>query len=210
MNSSLTPSTHHQSRGTTRLRLILVAVLVSLAVGSIVVMRKSNKPSIAGQSVAVGKPAPRIDLIELATISNVVPASIKLENKVTLLHLWGTWCGPCRMEYPELTETVAAFSDNDAFQFVPVSCEGGQGETFEGLWKKTSEYFQSENIISVAYADPRGLTRRSLAERLDQANLYFPTSILIDQSGRIAGVWEGYSPEAIDEIASLIDSLLHQ
>ena len=112
------------------------------------------------------------------------------------------------MEYPHLAEATESLANNPGFQFVPVSCEGSSRETFEGLWEKTNDYFQSENIHSVAFADPRGVTRQSLAQRLEQSNLYFPTSVLIGPDGKIAGVWEGYSESGVAEIAKMSEALL--
>ncbi|KAA1261016.1 Thiol-disulfide oxidoreductase ResA [Rubripirellula obstinata] len=156
---------------------------------------------------AVGKPAPQIDLIKLPGSDELSAAEIKLDGRITLLHFWGTWCGPCRMEYPELAQATESLGDQNKFQFVPVSCEGSSRETFEGLWEKTSSFFGSEGINSVAFADPRGITRQSMGQRLEQPSLYYPTSVLIGSDGKIAGVWEGYSENGIAEIVAMVKSL---
>ena len=155
---------------------------------------------------AVGKPGPELDLVELADGLSLTPIA-RPDGQVVLLHFWGTWCPPCQKEYPQLVELASKFEREKTFRFVPVSCEG-QPDTFEGLWDKTSQYFVSQGLTSPAYADPRGVTRRSVAERLAQPSLYFPTSILIDARGKIAGVWEGYTPETVSQIEGAVRTLL--
>lgn len=163
---------------------------------------------MAGQdSPSIGKPAPQFELVILSADLSL-PSYQWQPGRVTLLHFWGTWCGPCKLEYPELSEMAGHLSvDEQRFDFVPVTCEYG-GETFEGLWSKTHDYLQSNRIDSAAYADPRGVTRRSAAERLQRDSLFYPTSMLIDHQGKIAGVWEGYTPDAVDQIKTLTDRLI--
>ena len=93
------------------------------------------------------------------------------------------------------------------FRFLAVSCEGG-AETFAGLWEKTDGYFRSAGIDNPVFADPRGITRRSVAERLKEPALGLPTSVLIDRDGKIAGVWQGYTPHTVSDIEASIRELL--
>lgn len=181
--------------------------LVALVLGGVYLVRSSLPSRAPTQaSRAIGKPAPEVELVRLESGE---PVQATTGSGVTLLHFWGTWCGPCRMEYPHLAATANELTkESPEFEFLPVSCESGPGETIEGLLAKTTEYFGRESITSPALADPRGTTRRSAAERLEQPSLYYPTSFLIGPDGKIAGVWEGYTPEAVDEMAAMSRSLM--
>jgi cytochrome c biogenesis protein CcmG/thiol:disulfide interchange protein DsbE len=184
------------------------AVPLIVIVLAVVVLRSNPNVSTEQDSPAIGKTAPRLDLVRL----NDQPTFDRLEKvadgKVTLLHFWGTWCGPCRMEYPQLSRLANRLNSSPQFHFVSVSCEGVRGETFDGLWQKTSNYFASEKIDSFAFADARGITRRSAAERLERSSMFYPTSILVGPDGKIVGVWEGYAPDSVDQIESFIENLL--
>ncbi len=169
---------------------------------------RSNRENGGPASAAVGKPIPQLDLVALQSGEAIQADEAAPDGTVRLLHFWGTWCGPCRMEYPELAAAAVSLSQDPNFRFLPVSCESGSGETLEGLADKTNQYFAEENITSPKLADPRGITRRSAAERLEQPSLYYPTSMLIDAEGKIVRVWEGYSPAAVEEIASMSRDLL--
>ncbi len=175
---------------------IVAAVLVLLAVS------RSSSPD----HDAVGKPAPDVDLVRLDDDLDL-PAVAPPDDQVVLLHFWGTWCPPCQQEYPHLVKMASRYADSEAFRFLPVTCEG-QPDTFDNLWAETAGYFRRSGIESPAFADPRGLTRRSTAERLDQPSLYYPTSVLIDRQGNIAGVWEGYRPGTVEEIETRLQGLL--
>jgi thiol-disulfide isomerase/thioredoxin len=167
----------------------------------------ANRP-IDQDSPAIGKPAPQLDLVLLGDETGLNHLQSLPDGKVTLLHFWGTWCGPCKMEYPELSRMANQLESKDSdFQFLPVSCESNTNETFEGLRAKTEDYFSSASVKSISYCDPQGVTRLSTAERLDRNMMFYPTSIVIGTDGRIAGVWEGYAPEAIGEMREIISHL---
>jgi len=161
-----------------------------------------------GSHVAVGKPTPEFNLVRLTDEMRYEPIMSPAEGEIVLLHFWGTWCPPCRMEFPALVALVGRQADS-GFRFVPVSC-GGRGEPLDTVWRSTTQYYDDENITSPAFADPRGHTQLSSADRLEQTSLYFPTSILIGPDRRIAGVWEGYTPSAVEQIESSIARLRDQ
>lgn len=183
----------------------LLVPLLLIFVALVLVPRKNVAPD---RSPAVGKPAPEINLVRLSGEAAPEPQSRVPDGKVALLHFWGTWCPPCRMEYPHLAEMTQRLEEEEGFLFLPVSCEGDQGETLEGLQEKTQDFFASAGIESPIFADPRGVTRRSAAERLEQSALFFPSSMLIDADGKIVGVWEGYSPEGVGQMEAEIERLL--
>ncbi len=114
------------------------------------------------------------------------------------------------MEFPELAAMTARHRNASSFLFLPVSCEGHGGETFDGLLDKTARYFESEGIAFASFADPRGVTRRSVAQRLNANSMVYPTSVVIDADGKIAGVWEGYAPSSVSQMEALIIRLLER
>ena len=165
---------------------------------------------VSHEGPGIGSPAPTIDLVRLTDdVSSSQTQTSVTPGRVTLLHLWGTWCGPCRMEYPHLDEMVRELQSAGPLEFLSVSCESG-AESLEGLAQKTHEYLESIGAETTAYADPRGVTRLSVAKRLNQNNVFFPTSVLIDDRGIIRGVWEGYSPGSVNEIRQAIEALWEQ
>ncbi len=186
----------------------ILPVALLILVAGIFVVSRSQFASRSGQThEAIGKPAPELHLMRLSTepfpeIIRSVP-----QSKVVLVHFWGTWCGPCKVEYPHLAMMAEVMQSDDHFRFLSVSCEGGP-ETFEGLRTKTIDYLETIDASTEVYADPDGRTRHSALERLSQPHIYYPTSIVIDREGKIRGVWEGYSENGVDEMRSMIESLL--
>jgi len=43
-------------------------------------------------------------------------------KKLRLINVWATWCGPCRMEYPDFIDVQRMFGDRD-FEFVSLSTD---------------------------------------------------------------------------------------
>lgn len=109
------------------------------------------------------------------------------------------------MEYPELVEMVQEFSPDREFRFVSISCESSVGEsTFEMLRQETETFYESIGVDVPTYCDPTGRTRRSTAAVLGNPGLYYPSTLLIDRDGKIARVWEGFTPSGVTEMRKAI------
>ncbi|MEA2490644.1 MAG: hypothetical protein QOH21_2436 [Acidobacteriota bacterium] len=99
-----------------------------------------------------------------------------LRNKVVLLNLWATWCGPCRTEIPELQMIHQKYAAR-GFEVVGVSVDETGPEAVK-------EFVDQQKVTYPIALDPEG----KLASIFQTSVL--PTSVLIDRNGRI--VWKKY------------------
>jgi cytochrome c biogenesis protein CcmG/thiol:disulfide interchange protein DsbE len=115
-------------------------------------------------------------------------------DKVVLLNLWATWCGPCRYEIPELQRIHDTYLSR-GFEVVGVSVDESGVESVK--------QFVAENTMKYPVVlDPQG----KLATVLQTSVL--PTSILIGRDGKI--VWKKYGAilENDEELKTAIEKAL--
>ena len=58
----------------------------------------------------LGDPAPPVNLKEWVKGS---PVDLKDPKKIYVVELWATWCGPCKISIPKLTEAQSTFKDKN-------------------------------------------------------------------------------------------------
>ena len=115
-----------------------------------------------------GKNAPEISLSQLNT---KVFDSKELTDKWILLDFWGTWCGPCRAEHPELQTFYDSFitKNNKKIVLMTVACRDKKEEVLS--------YMKEKN-----YTFPVAMEDDKIAKNYDIQG--YPTKILISPQGK--------------------------
>src|SRR5215813_3686190 len=112
---------------------------------------------------------------------------IKLANysgKVLVVNLWATWCGPCRMEIPELVKL------HKEFQSRGVEMVGLSTEDPEASAQSVSDFVRD---FEVDYQV--GWATREVAITLMQGRTSIPQSFVIARDGRIVRRFIGFNPD---------------
>ncbi|HEY0159955.1 MAG TPA: TlpA disulfide reductase family protein [Thermoanaerobaculia bacterium] len=97
-------------------------------------------------------------------------------DKVVLLNVWATWCGPCVYEIPELQAIHDKYAPRK-FEVIGVSVD-------ESGVESVSQFVNDHKMKYPIALDPDG----KLANMLQTSVL--PTTVLVDRSGKI--VWKRF------------------
>lgn len=157
---------------------------------------------------SVGQAMGSLDLAPL--VGDTAPITLEsLRGEVVLINFWGTWCGPCRMEFPHLVKLNDRLKGDKGFRFVPVSCgPGGADGDPDQLRAATEAYLAKLDTDLDVYSDPGAGARLSLVKSARLSGFGYPTTVLIDRDGTIRALWEGYEPGVEAEMEKIIRALL--
>ncbi|WP_040339475.1 TlpA family protein disulfide reductase [Candidatus Blastococcus massiliensis] len=120
--------------------------------------------------------------------------SAKLAGDVAVINFWGSWCGPCRVETPDL-QTVHADLGDRGVQFLGVDVKDDRQLAIAFMDQVGAEY--------PSLFDPRGEV--AMAFRGFPANAV-PSTILIDRDGGVAAVYTGAITQ--DDLRQALSTLL--
>jgi len=129
--------------------------------GTLTVLKESARqpaPSISGDTLSGG----RFDLADQ-------------RGKVVVLNVWGSWCGPCRAEAPQLERAALALEPRGV-QFVGLNTRD-KPEPAKAFIKRFGLTFPS-------LSDPDGRLQLGFRDTLPPAAI--PSTLVIDREGRVA------------------------
>ncbi len=185
-------------------RVFFVAMLlVAVALAFLLRPRRSENP-LVGSSLA------QVDLQPLTGQGKPV-ALADLSGKVTLINFWGTWCPPCRAEFPHLVSIYDEFRARSDFRFLSVSSGTGLTEPeadVNSLRQETLAFLYQSRADLPTYTDADGRTRQAI----DKVGGFvgYPTTLVLDRRSMIRGTWIGYEPGVERQIRDLVVKLLEE
>jgi len=143
-------------------------------------------------------------------LGDTAPVTLEsVRGDVVLINFWGTWCGPCLMEFPHLIEMNDRLKGHERFRFVPVSCGPGGAEVdAEQLQAETQSYLAKLDADLNVYSDPDTGARLSVVKAAQLSGFSYPTTVLLDRDGIIRALWQGYRPGVEAEMEEAIKALL--
>jgi thiol-disulfide isomerase/thioredoxin len=126
-----------------------------------------------------------------------------LRGRVTLINIWGTWCPPCAEEFPYLVAIHNKWVHRLDYQYVSISYDD---KPLAELTVATAEFLAKMQANHPTYHDPGAKTLQGL--HVIGIEDSFPTTLVLDKTGTIRGVWLGYSRQSIGQIQRLLNELL--
>lgn len=115
-------------------------------------------------------------------------------KKVIVVEFWATWCGPCRVSIPHLTELQKKFA-NRGVVIVGVSDE-------EPSKVKPFVNEQGEKMNYTVAVDRNRATSAAYMEKYGQNGI--PHAFVIDKEGRVA--WHGHPMAGLDRVLDQLAS----
>ena len=138
----------------------------------------------------VDSPPVLSDTVRQTTLKTVDGKSFKLSdlsNKVVLINIWATWCGPCRLEMPQLSKINREYKSRGVV-ILGLATTYNENDDI----KRVKHYLRVQKINYKSIWDDGTLTK-PLVEAV-QGRSVIPQSFVISKDGRIVKHFQGFNP----------------
>lgn len=136
-------------------------------------------------ALEVGDLAPALQITEWVA-GKAVDLKAGKDKTIFVLEFWATWCGPCKMSIPHLTELQAKYKDKNV---VIIGISDEPAETIKPFMKS-----MGERMVYTVASDKGGTTMRTYLTGFGVNGI--PYACIVDKSGTI--VWHGSPFEELD------------
>ncbi len=114
------------------------------------------------------------------------------KGKVYVVEFWATWCGPCKVSIPHLTEIQRTYKDKGV---TVIGISNERPDTIKPFVEQMGD--QMGYVIA---ADIDGFVQRNYMEAFNKQGI--PHAFIVNGEGKIA--WEGHPLDGMDPILELV------
>lgn len=119
------------------------------------------------------------------------------KDKVVVLNLWATWCGPCRKEIPHMVELNKEYASKGV-ELIGLTTENPQTEA-----PKVRDFVKTFNINYTI-----GWARADVALDLMRGRQTIPQTFVIVPGGRVVAHFPGYSDNLPSMLRAALDKAI--
>ena len=145
---------------------------------------------VAPAAPPVAAAVPLADSIRQTKVKTIDGGSLKLadfKNKVVVVNLWATWCGPCRMEMPDLVKLNNEYKAR-GLVVIGVATTYNERDNLD----QVKEFVKAQKVdYRVLWDD--GTLAQPLVQSVNGRN-NIPQSFVISRDGKITKHFTGFSP----------------
>ena len=157
------------------------------------------RPGVCPLPVAERQLAPDVALPVLQTDTAAAAGMAELsladlQGRVVIVNFWASWCGPCRIEQPDLNQVHDLLPDTEVM-LVGVNIEDTEANALAHLAEFDVAYLSLFDPVNELAGRFPGIGARTI-----------PTTIFLDPEGRVAARLLGLTDTR--EIAALADAVL--
>ena len=157
------------------------------------------RPGVCPLPVAERQLAPDVALPVLQTDTGAAAGMAELsladlQGRVVIVNFWASWCGPCRIEQPDLNQVHDLLPDTEVM-LVGVNIEDTEANALAHLAEFDVAYLSLFDPVNELAGRFSGIGARTI-----------PTTIFLDPEGRVAARLLGLTDTR--EIAALADAVL--
>jgi len=181
----------------------VAAIGIAIRLSSSKSSQQPNQPTASATPVvqinppnAVANPAPPVaavvplaDSIRETKVKTIDGGSLKLadfKNKVVVVNLWATWCGPCPMEMPDLVKLNNEYKSR-GLVVIGVATTYNEHDNLD----QVKEFVKTQKIdYKVLWDD--GTLAQPLVQSVNGRN-NIPQSFVISRDGKITRHFTGFS-----------------
>lgn len=150
--------------------------------------RNTNQPAVRN----VAAPAAVVPLpqgLRDTAVQTIDGESLKLSDyadKVVILNIWATWCGPCRLEMPELVKISNEYKTRGLVVLGVATTYNEQNDP-----ERVKDYVKKQNVpYKIIWDD--GTLAAPLVQAV-QGRSVIPQSFVISRDGRIVKHFSGFN-----------------
>ncbi len=155
--------------------------------------------SLAGMLAGCGEPKNLVlPTVTPATSKEVLAATHDSGAKAVLVNMWASWCGPCRMEFPDLVKLQKDY-ESRGLKVVFVS------------WDDTPEiaakFLAKQGVTTPSFIKSNSQGDQSFVESLSpKLTGAIPATLIYDNTGKLRDLWEG--SVTYEEFAQKVNAVL--
>jgi thiol-disulfide isomerase/thioredoxin len=182
---------------------VAITLIVGVLVVGYAISRWSSGGNVANTTRAVNRPAnqpvsrtvPPAAVVPLpqglreTSVQTIDGESLKLSDyadKVVVLNIWATWCGPCRLEMPELVKLSNEYKTRGLVVLGIATTYNEQNDP-----QRVKNYVKAQNIpYKIIWDD--GTLAAPLVQAV-QGRSVIPQSFVISRDGHIVKYFSGFN-----------------